>query len=598
MSRRITSLFSLVLVLSFLLSGVVRAIDSKSALLVWWPLDEGQGTAAVDHSGNGYDGVFKGQPQWVAGYEGSALQFDGVDDYVAFDFPAAESMGAFTVTLWLKCATLGQVNYAAAFAGHYPNSAGFQLDVDGGNPGNYRINPSGLIFGPASTDWVHLTLAAKGTAATLYYNGVQTATGNLSDTRWDEFSLGANRNRTIWWAGACDDLRVYNRTMQADQVRGLYQGMAPDFSKAIAPDPANGATQVIIPIFGWTAGDGAWLHDVYLGTSPELTEADRVATRLTFTKYYHVPGLQPGVTYYWRIDEVEADMATVHPGDVWTFTAQALTAYLPEPADGSVDAPLTPMLRWLPGQQAAKHHVYFSDNVADVNAAAAAADKGQVAEPSFAPGALASVTMYYWRVDETVFDGTIRAGAVWHFTTALPVDDFESYNDDEGQGTRIYETWIDGYADGSSGSTVGYTQAPFAEQTIVHGGRQSMPLDYNNVKAPFYSEAVREFTPVQNWTVNGVADLKLDVRGRAGNGAGSLYLVVEDSGGKSAVVTYPDPAIVTTTSWTEWKIPLDSLTGVNLAKVKKLYLGIGDRKSPTAGGAGRIYIDDIRVTKP
>ncbi len=420
MSRRITSLLFLVLALSLLLPGIVWAIDSKSALLVWWPLDEGQDTAAVDHSGNGYSGKFIGTPQWVAGYKGSALQFDGVDDYVAFDFPAAESMGAFTVALWLRCKTLGQVNYAAAFAGHYPNTAGFQLDVDGGNPGNYRVNPSGLIFGPAATDWVHLALAAKGTSATLYYNGVQTATGNLSDTRWDEFSLGANRNRTIWWAGTCDDLRVYNRTMEASQVQSLYQGVTPDFSQAIAPDPANGATQVIIPMFAWTAGDGALLHDVYLGTSPQLTEVDRVAAHSAFTKYYHVPGLQPGATYYWRIDEIEADMVTVHPGEVSTFTAQALTAYLPEPTDGSVDASLTPMLRWLPGQQAAKHHVYFSDNIADVNAATAAADKGQVAEPSFAPGELASVTTYYWRVDEMAFDGTIRASAVWRFATVLP----------------------------------------------------------------------------------------------------------------------------------------------------------------------------------
>jgi hypothetical protein len=266
---------------------------------------------------------------------------------------------------------LGQDNYSGVFAGHYPNTAGFQLDVDGTTPGNYRVNPGGLIFGPASTDWVHLALVAKGTAATLYYNGVQAATGGLTDAQWDEFSLGVNRNRANWWAGVCDDLRVYNRTMTADQVRAVGQGVAPDFSRAIAPDPANGATAVLIPVFGWTAGDGALFHDVYLGTSPQLTEADRVAARLTFTRYYHVPGLQPGMTYYWRIDEVEADMATVHPGEVWTLTAQALTAYLPDPADGSVDASVTPMLRWLPGQQVAKHHVYFSDNIADVNTAAA-----------------------------------------------------------------------------------------------------------------------------------------------------------------------------------------------------------------------------------
>ena len=82
------------------------------------------------------------------------------------------------------------------------------------------------------------------------------------------------------------------------------------------------------------------------------------------------------------------------------------------------------------------------------------------------------------------------------------------------------------------------------------------------------------------------------------NGTAALYAVVEDSAGKSAVITHPDPAAVNAAAWTEWKIPLSSLTGVNPAKVKKLYLGVGDRKAPVAGGSGRIYIDDIRVTKP
>jgi hypothetical protein len=34
-----------------------------------------------------------------------------------------------------------------------------------------------------------------------------------------------------------------------------------------------------------------------------------------------------------------------------------------------------------------------------------------------------------------------------------------------------------------------------------------------------------------------------------------------------------------------------------MSKVKKLYIGVGDRKATAAGGSGRIYIDDISVTK-
>jgi hypothetical protein len=34
---------------------------------------------------------------------------------------------------------------------------------------------------------------------------------------------------------------------------------------------------------------------------------------------------------------------------------------------------------------------------------------------------------------------------------------------------------------------------------------------------------------------------------------------------------------------------------VNLKAVKKMYIGLGNRTSPTIGGTGTIYVDDIRV---
>ncbi len=52
------------------------------------------------------------------------------------------------------------------------------------------------------------------------------------------------------------------------------------------------------------------------------------------------------------------------------------------------------------------------------------------------------------------------------------------------------------------------------------------------------------------------------------------------------------------TAWTEWKIPLSDLAGVDLAGVERLYLGVGDKNAPQPDGTGRVYIDDIRVTRP
>jgi len=381
---------------------------------------------------------------------------------------------------------------------------------------------------------------------------------------------------------------------------------------ASGPDPADGALAVMTGLFRWAPGDGARFHDVYLGTTQDLGPGDRVAARMTKVLYFHPVPLEPGMTYYWRVDEIEADGVTVHPGNVWSFMTQALTAYLPDPPDGATDVWPAPSLVWLPGQEAIKHHVYFSGSEEAVGQGAADADKGEFDDPNFTPGNLQPLTPYYWRVDEVVIDGPARAGPVWSFTTCLPVDDFESYTNDSPK--RIFQTWLDGmgfsadefFPNGSagngSGSAVGYDprQGNIMETSIVHGDRQSMPLDYNNVNAPFYSEAARDFAPAQDWTINDVNGLVLYVRGLTTNASAPLYVAIEDASKRVGVVAHPDPKVVTVTKWVKWKIAFRAFTdaGVNMARVKKMYIGVGDRQNPTADGVGRIYVDDICLTKP
>ena len=104
---------------------------------------------------------------------------------------------------------------------------------------------------------------------------------------------------------------------------------------ASMPNPADGAKDVAAPLFRWTAGITAAFHDVYFGTTPELTAADfRGRQPGTAAMYFHTPGLTPGTTYYWRIDEVAIDGKTIYPGDVWSFTSAPATAYAPQPWDG------------------------------------------------------------------------------------------------------------------------------------------------------------------------------------------------------------------------------------------------------------------------
>jgi len=468
------------------------------------------------------------------------------------------------------------------------------------------------------------------------------------------------------------------------------------------------------------------------------------------------------------------------------FLAIPVQARKPQPADGAGDVDVDAAVSWLAGREAVSHDVYFGtdrDAVADGTVPVAT-----VAAGSYAPGELDFGQMYYWKVDEVNEAEALSVweGDLWSFMTRqfAVVDDFESYDDDA---KRIYDTWLDGWVN-ETGSTVGYMEAPFAEQLVVNRGVQSMPLAYDNSEAPFYSEAELALGS-QDWTAGAADTFRLYFRGhpvdfmertdgsivmgaggtdiwgtadqfrfaymrldgdgsitvrvdsvahsnewaKAGvmireslsagsthasvvvtpasgvsfqrrvtagsdsadtteaglaapywvritrvgrtftaersadgvawepitataadstvdismsgtiyiglavtshdatiptiaefsnvatsggvtgqwrveaigveqpsNAPDSLYVAVEDSSGRVAVVMHPDPAATTATDWQEWAIPLAELSaaGVNLARVDVLYVGVGDRDNPQAGGLGTIYIDDIGFGRP
>jgi hypothetical protein len=263
----------------------------------------------------------------------------------------------------------------------------------------------------------------------------------------------------------------------------------------------------------------------------------------------------------------------------------------PQPQEKATDIPRDVVLSWTPAQSATAHDVYLGTSLENVSDAGRTdprgvlISQGQTAE-TCAPASLEFGQTYYWRVDEVNDAGipSVYEGPVWSFTTQEyeVVDDFESYTDDEGN--RIYEAWPDGYGSTTNGSQVGYAQAPFAEQALVHGGRQSMPLSYNNTGGFSLSEAERTFDAPQDWTRGGIATLAVYFRGDPNNTTGSLYLKIN-----GVKVAYDgDAAALKAATWTQWNVALASVS-TNLKKVTRLALGVD------GGGQGSLYVDDIRL---
>ncbi|RPJ20657.1 MAG: DUF4457 domain-containing protein, partial [Planctomycetaceae bacterium] len=198
----------------------------------------------------------------------------------------------------------------------------------------------------------------------------------------------------------------------------------------------------------------------------------------------------------------------------------------PSPALDSVGVALDTGFDWREGRTAASHKVYFGTDQAKVIDGTALVDT--TTDNSYQPPSLDFGKLYYWRVDEVnTAPASDWAGNVWSFVTAEygDIDNFESYTNDSPN--RVFQTWIDGWGfskdeffpngdpGNATGSMVGYDPAlgDIMETSIVHGGGKAMPVEYNNVNTPYYSEVDRTWSTPQNWTTNGATDFSLWFRG-------------------------------------------------------------------------------------
>ncbi len=223
------------------------------------------------------------------------------------------------------------------------------------------------------------------------------------------------------------------------------------------------------------------------------------------------------------VDDIRIYHRALTPEEIQlVMRGDPLLAWNPSPADESMpDVDNALPLTWNAGDSASSHEVYFgTDEDAVANADTSDTTgiyRGRQNSTSFtaADGVEWGGGPYYWRVDENNADGTVTEGNVWSFTVAdfLLVDDFESYTDNDAEDEAIWQTWVDGFGVPTNGSQVGYVLPPYAEQAVVNGGLQSMPLLYDNTGGVRNSEAVLPLTAPRDWTAHGVEILSLWYRG-------------------------------------------------------------------------------------
>jgi len=489
---RMTHLISVVLTLILCVS-----VGNAGSLVGYWSFDDIQGTTVPDQSGTGNDGTINGAPVEIEGPFGGALQLDGVSDYV--DCGNAESLNItdkLTISAWVRTVDAGDpAGGQMGGQNHYVskhNSYQFKhrtnlliFAIWDGGPHATRISIDNSFNG----EWHHVVGMYDGNVLKTYVDGNLEGEASHSgdiDRNGLNVNIGKNPNQNDQnFEGAIDEVMIFNRDLTESHVQDLMTGNVDLFSKAQDPQPQDGEKGVSFLFLKWTGGEDAASHAVYLATDPNLTEAD--LREETNSQFYLPPeAIAPGQTYYWRVDEIQAD-GTVITGTTWSFTAAMIEASDPRPRDG---------LSWARGMNAATHDVYFGTDKTAVETGDASVFIGSIVQDTYSPGQLDEETTYYWRIDEHTTMQTVNQGNVWSFTTSGgPTDgvkaEYFSNPDLIGKPavvrteSKVDFSWPDGDVEGLNSPAEGiptndYSARWSAELNVAHSGVYRFAINVNN----------------------------------------------------------------------------------------------------------------------
>lgn len=545
MCRKSVCLISLVWMLSLLGTNAVGQVDPT--LVGWWQFEEASGTL-FDQTDNQNDGTpVNGVLYQQAGWEGYALGFDGVDDYVTVGTNGRPT-DTFSFGAWLKTTATHEIekeaisgvggvnNQRYAFdprhGGDQNGGAGLSIGTNGiavyEHGSNYMPTPASYPT-ELGDDWNHVMIVYDNKLPTIYLNGRAVHTGLASPRDVVDAPIQLGGMTYGYFEGVMDEVRIYNRALSADEIKK----MAPR-ATAWRPTPADGALYMDTWVsLSWEPGDFAVSHDVYFGDNFDTVNDATPASEAFFGNqagtffmagfpgYPFPEGLVPGTTYYWRIDEVnEANPDSPWKGLVWSFSIPPKIAYDPIPADtaGSV-GPDDVILTWTPGYGAKLHTIYFGDDYETIRDAVGGFPSGLT---SYNPGPLELEKVYYWRVDE--FDAfATHKGDVWCFTTPGAVGNPYPANGATDVGMATILSWT------PADNAVSHEVYLGLDKGTVRGADIGSP-EYKGSRAlgaENYDSGLLELGVTYYWRVDEVYNGN-PVRGPVWNFTVGDYLLVED----------------------------------------------------------------------
>lgn len=326
--------------------------NASAELAGHWKFDENSGTIVADSSGNGNDGTLYGNPLWVSGKIGSALQFDGTYDYVQVNRTIQDDM---TMMGWIKTAPSG---FAGPPRVAWQGCGLFWSDVIGtANDFIVSVYDKKLIFccredntesvkDVVTGDWVHVAVTRKIVSSAqedvkIYIDGELDKQASYSIVASlnanNIINIGGNTLDNRYYKGLIDDVRFYTNCLTQEEITEI---IINNLSKGAAssPIPQNRKAFVAQDVtLSWLPGIYAYTHNVFFGTDFNDVNNASVGKPLGATLYKSldvnsiaISRLEFNTTYYWRVEEVNAPSKPgTYKGQVWQFTTEPYAYKIP-----------------------------------------------------------------------------------------------------------------------------------------------------------------------------------------------------------------------------------------------------------------------------
>jgi len=200
-----------------ILTKYIEPIDRT--LIAHWPLDETEGSTALDSVG-GNLGYVMGNPIWQpdTGQVNGAIQLDGVDDAIVAGPPLNPAHGPLSVFAWIQGGAPGQAIISEPFGPDWlsldPLTGHLMTELTNSGRGATPLQSQAVI---TDGDWHRIGFVWDGLYRTLYVDGVAVAedTQDGLSNAANGFYIGTGKAMATgtYFSGLIDDVRIYNRAV-------------------------------------------------------------------------------------------------------------------------------------------------------------------------------------------------------------------------------------------------------------------------------------------------------------------------------------------------------------------------------------------------